>query len=116
MRLLRRAVELGVDFIDTAGVYGPHVSEKIIREAPHPYPEHVLITTKGGRTQSGPGSAASPRRSVPHRPRPHSPGCSLGPSTWGPGTASMAHLEENIAAATVRLDPARFTGLNTPAG
>ncbi|MFG3101574.1 aldo/keto reductase [Streptomyces sp. NPDC048182] len=58
VRLLRRAVELGVDFIDTASVYGPHVSEEIIRAALHPYPEHVLITTKGGQTQSGPGSYA----------------------------------------------------------
>ncbi|MBQ0965025.1 MULTISPECIES: aldo/keto reductase [Streptomyces] len=58
VRLMRRAVELGVDFIDTASVYGPHVSEEIIREALHPYPEHVLITTKGGQTQSGPGSYA----------------------------------------------------------
>ncbi|MET9256711.1 aldo/keto reductase [Streptomyces sp. NPDC003717] len=58
VRLLRRAVELGVDFIDTASVYGPHISEEIIRAALHPYPEHVLITTKGGQTQSGPGSYA----------------------------------------------------------
>ncbi|MFJ9032677.1 aldo/keto reductase [Streptomyces sp. NPDC102274] len=58
VQLMRRAVELGVDFIDTASVYGPHVSEEIIREALHPYPEHVLITTKGGQTQSGPGSYA----------------------------------------------------------
>ncbi|MGW4911976.1 aldo/keto reductase [Streptomyces sp. NPDC004270] len=58
VRLMRRAVELGVDFVDTASVYGPHVSEEIIREALHPYPEHVLITTKGGQTQSGPGSYA----------------------------------------------------------
>lgn len=56
---MRRAVELGVDFIDTAGVYGPHVSEEIIREALHPCPEHLLITTKGGQTQSGPGSYAT---------------------------------------------------------
>ncbi|MFC8082668.1 aldo/keto reductase [Streptomyces sp. NPDC057340] len=59
VQLLRRAVELGVDFIDTASVYGPHISEEIIREALHPYPEHVLITTKGGQTQSGPGSYAA---------------------------------------------------------
>ena len=58
VRLLRRAVELGADFIDTASVYGPHIGEEIIREALHPYPEHVLITTKGGQTQSGPGSYA----------------------------------------------------------
>jgi len=51
IKLLRRVVELGVDFIDTASVYGPHVSEHLIREALHPYPGHLLITTKGGQTQ-----------------------------------------------------------------
>jgi pyridoxine 4-dehydrogenase len=51
---LRRAVELGVDFIDTADSYGPFVSEDLIREALHPY-DHVVIATKGGFTRSGPG-------------------------------------------------------------
>lgn len=59
IQLMRRVIELGVDFIDTASVYGPHVSEEIIRTALHPYPAHVLITTKGGQTQSGPGSYAT---------------------------------------------------------
>ena len=52
--LLRRAVELGVDLIDTADSYGPFVSEDLIREALHPY-DGVLIATKGGLTRSGPG-------------------------------------------------------------
>lgn len=51
--VLRRAVELGVDFIDTADAYGPDVSEDLIREALHPY-DHVLIATKGGLTRQGP--------------------------------------------------------------
>lgn len=51
---LRRAVELGVDFIDTADSYGPFVSEDLIREALHPY-DHVRIATKGGFTRHGPG-------------------------------------------------------------
>lgn len=51
--VLRRAVELGVDFIDTADSYGPYHSEDLIREALHPY-DHVLIATKGGLTRSGP--------------------------------------------------------------
>jgi aryl-alcohol dehydrogenase-like predicted oxidoreductase len=51
---LRRAVELGVDFIDTADSYGPFVSEELIREALHPY-DHVRIATKGGFTRHGPG-------------------------------------------------------------
>ena len=53
IRVLRRAVELGVDFIDTADSYGPHVSEELIREALHPY-DDVTIATKGGLTRSGP--------------------------------------------------------------
>ncbi len=52
--VLRRAVELGVDFIDTADSYGPYVSEDLIREALHPY-DGVTIATKGGLTRSGPG-------------------------------------------------------------
>ena len=51
--MLRRAVELGVDFIDTADSYGPYVSEELIREALHPY-DDVTIATKGGLTRSGP--------------------------------------------------------------
>ena len=51
--LLRRVVELGVDFIDTADSYGPFVSEDLIREALHPY-DGVLIATKGGLTRQGP--------------------------------------------------------------
>jgi pyridoxine 4-dehydrogenase len=51
--LLRRVVELGVDFIDTADSYGPFVSEDLIREALHPY-EGVVIATKGGLTRQGP--------------------------------------------------------------
>jgi pyridoxine 4-dehydrogenase len=53
IQVLRRAVELGVDFIDTADSYGPFVSEELIREALHPY-DGVTIATKGGLTRSGP--------------------------------------------------------------
>jgi pyridoxine 4-dehydrogenase len=53
IRVLRRAVELGVDFIDTADSYGPFVSEELIREALHPY-NGLTIATKGGLTRSGP--------------------------------------------------------------
>jgi pyridoxine 4-dehydrogenase len=53
--VLRRAVELGVNFIDTADSYGPHVSEELIREALHPYPEDLVIATKGGLERTGPG-------------------------------------------------------------
>ncbi len=54
IRVLRRAVELGIDFIDTADSYGPHVSEEIIAEALHPYPAGLAIATKGGFERPGP--------------------------------------------------------------
>ncbi|MEU2943638.1 aldo/keto reductase [Nocardiopsis alba] len=53
--VLRRAVELGVTLIDTADSYGPEVNERLIREALHPYPEDLLVTTKVGMVHSGPG-------------------------------------------------------------
>jgi pyridoxine 4-dehydrogenase len=53
-RVLRRAVELGVNFIDTADSYGPEVSERLIAEALHPYPAGLVIATKGGFTRQGP--------------------------------------------------------------
>ena len=52
---LRRVVELGVTFIDTADSYGPHVSERLIAEALHPYPDDLVIATKGGLVRPGPG-------------------------------------------------------------
>lgn len=54
VRVVRRAVELGVTFIDTADSYGPYVSEEIIREALHPYPDDVVIATKAGLVRTGP--------------------------------------------------------------
>lgn len=55
VRVLRRAVELGVNFIDTADSYGPFVSENLIRRALHPYADDLVIATKAGLTRSGPG-------------------------------------------------------------
>ncbi|WP_341720725.1 aldo/keto reductase [Micromonospora sp. FIMYZ51] len=55
VRVLRRAYELGVTFIDTADSYGPFVSELLIREALHPYADDLVIATKAGLTRSGPG-------------------------------------------------------------
>ncbi|MBF6224415.1 aldo/keto reductase [Nocardia abscessus] len=54
VRVLRRAVELGVNFIDTADSYGPFVSENLIRKALHPYREDLVIATKAGLTRQGP--------------------------------------------------------------
>jgi len=54
IRVLRRAVELGVNFIDTADSYGPSISEELIAEALHPYPAGLVIATKGGLLRGGP--------------------------------------------------------------
>jgi pyridoxine 4-dehydrogenase len=64
-RLLRRVVELGIDLIDTADSYGPEVSENLIAEALHPYPDGLVIATKGGLRRSGPGQW--PRDARPER-------------------------------------------------
>jgi pyridoxine 4-dehydrogenase len=55
VRVLRRAVELGVTFFDTADSYGPVVAEELLREALHPYADDVVIATKAGLTRQGPG-------------------------------------------------------------
>ena len=58
-KVLKRAVELGVNLIDTADAYGPETSELLIAEALHPYPKGLVIATKGGLTRPGPDSWAS---------------------------------------------------------
>ena len=55
VRVLRRAVELGVTLFDTADSYGPGAAEELLRKALHPYPENVVIATKAGLTRPGPG-------------------------------------------------------------
>lgn len=54
IRVLKRSIELGINFIDTANSYGPNVSEELIAEALHSYPQDLVIATKGGLTRSGP--------------------------------------------------------------
>src|SRR5206468_3200450 len=54
-KVLRRAVELGVNFIDTADAYGPETNELLIAEALYPYPKGLVLATKGGNTRPGPG-------------------------------------------------------------
>lgn len=73
VRVVRRAVELGVQLIDTADSYGPHVSEEIIRQAIHPYPDDVLIATKAGLTRNGPDTIETREGLV-----------RLGPKAWPP--------------------------------
>ncbi|HEU4941696.1 MAG TPA: aldo/keto reductase, partial [Gaiellaceae bacterium] len=53
--VLRRALDLGVNLIDTAASYGPDVNEQLIAETLHPYPEDLVIATKGGLSRPGPG-------------------------------------------------------------
>ena len=55
VRVLERTVELGIDFVDTADSYGPFVSEDLIAEALHPYPDGLVVATKGGLLRTGPG-------------------------------------------------------------
>ena len=77
--VLRRAVELGVNFIDTADSYGPDVSETLIAEALHPYPEDLVIGTKGGLVRPGPDKwdaerpAGAPARGLRGQPPPAAP-------------------------------------------
>ena len=69
----RRAVDLGVQFFDTADSYGPHIAEEILHEALHPYPDDVVIATKAGLTRNGPDvidTDSGPKR--------------LGPAAWPP--------------------------------
>jgi pyridoxine 4-dehydrogenase len=63
--VLRRVVELGVNLIDTADSYGPEVSENLIAEALHPYPDGLVVATKGGLRRTGPGRW--PRDARPER-------------------------------------------------
>src|SRR6201999_887108 len=77
IRVLKRTIELGVNFIDTADSYGPHVSEELIAEALYPYPADLVIGTKGGLLRTG-------------------------PDQW-PVDASPKHLEEALAGSLKRL-------------
>ena len=76
-RVLQRAVELGINFIDTADSYGPHISEELIAEALYPYPTDLVIGTKGGLLRTG-------------------------PDQW-PVNASPAHLKEALEGSLKRL-------------
>jgi aryl-alcohol dehydrogenase-like predicted oxidoreductase len=87
--LLRRAAELGVQLFNTADSYGPDTAENLLREALHPY-VGLLVATKGGFRRQ----LRSPRLAVI------------------PGTASVAHLEENVGAAALRLEPAELAALD----
>lgn len=55
LKVLRKAIDLGINFIDTADSYGPYISEELIAEALYPYPKDLIIATKGGLERTGPG-------------------------------------------------------------
>src|SRR5919106_263899 len=133
--VLRRALDLGVNLIDTADSYGPHVSEELIAEALHPYPEDLLIATKGGLTRTGPNQW--PRDGSPEHLRepcgPFDHITSAHDATAGqvalawllarsavmvpiPGTSSVEHLEKNLAAAEVELSADELAELEALAG
>ena len=100
IRVLRRAVELGVNFIDTADSYGPYVSEELIREALHPY-DGVVIATKAGLLRTGPGRMAGsrlPGLSAPGVRDEPAPARASKPSTCSNCTASTTSspLEDQI--------------------
>ncbi|MGW7576495.1 aldo/keto reductase [Streptomyces sp. NPDC054765] len=94
IRVVRRALELGVQLIDTADSYGPYISEEIIREAVHPYPDDVLIATKAGLTRNGPDvidTAQGPVR--------------LGPRAWPPvGRPEYLRQEAEMSLRRLGLD------------
>lgn len=87
----RRAVDLGVQFIDTADSYGPHVAEQILYEALHPYPSDIVIATKAGLTRNGPDvidTDDGPKR--------------LGPAAWPP-VGRPEYLRQNVLLSMRRL-------------
>jgi aryl-alcohol dehydrogenase-like predicted oxidoreductase len=145
IRVLRRALELGVTFIDTADSYGPGVSERLIHDALHPYPDELVIATKAGFTRPGPERWE--RNGNPEHLRGQAERSlgllgleriELGPLqriadelgarpaqlalAWLlarspvllpiPGTSTVAHLEENVAAAVIELTPDQMQQLN----
>ena len=89
---LRRAVELGVNFVDTADSYGPFVSERIIAEALHPFPDDLVIATKGGMTRSGPGQWGLDGRPQHLRARLATRACSACASSRSRCTSSIARI------------------------
>ena len=94
VRVVRRAVELGVQLIDTADSYGPHISEEIIAEAIHPYPEDVLIATKAGVTRNGPDIIDTPDGPV-----------HIGPKAWPPlGRPEYLRQQAEMSLRRLRLE------------
>src|SRR5207253_227264 len=125
--VLRRAVELGVNLIDSADSYGPEVSERLIAEALYPYPRGLVIATKAGLERPGPDKwnpngrpeplraacDGSLRRLWPERATPAQVALAWllrrSPVSLPiPGTSRVQHLEENVGAALLELAPRDF--------
>ena len=104
--VVRRAVELGVNFIDTADSYGPDVSEEIIAEALHPYAEDLVIATKAGLTRTGANHAQVALAWILQSSPVNLP---------IPGTGSIAHLEDNLGGAGLTLTNADLAELTNSA-
>src|ERR671935_221805 len=107
LAVLRRAVALGVDHIDTAQYYGPDVANELIRAALHPYPEGLLIATKVGGLR-----AVADRHGATPAQVALAWLLAVGPHVLAiPGTSSVAHLEENLAAGELALEPEEIAAL-----
>ena len=101
--VLRRVVELGVDFIDTADSYGPEVSEALLAEALTPYPDGMVIATKGGLVRPGPGQWVAGRPIPTTCGRPARAACaacgwSRSRCTSSTGRIRRSPLEESVGA------------------
>jgi aryl-alcohol dehydrogenase-like predicted oxidoreductase len=140
LAVLRRAVQLGVDHIDTSQYYGPDVVNELIREALHPYPDDLRLATKVGATRDASGGWLAAQRftggpaklaadpAVARVAAKHHATASQVALAWLlhrderilliPGTSSVAHLEENLAAGEIVLDAEDLAALDDvrPAG
>ena len=112
LRVLRRAVELGVDLIDTADSYGPEVSELLIADALHPYPDGLVIATKGGlrRTESERGRATAAQSTCGACEEPEPPA----PRSHRPLPAARRRSERSVRGERRRARPAPSGGQDPP--
>ena len=110
IRVLRRAVDLGVDLIDTAESYGPHVSEELIAEALHPYPDGWSSRPRAGSTARdrdvGTRTATAGQVALAWLLQRSPVMLPI------PGTSRLAHLEENLAAVGLELSPQDVAALD----
>src|SRR5947207_1715454 len=134
LKVLRRAVELGVNLIDTADAYGPEVDELLIAEALYPYPKDLVIATKGGHTRPSPGQwvpnggsrGLKDGNALEAAAKNHGVTVVQLALAWLlhrssnmlpiPGTSSIAHLEENVAAEKIKLTAEEWKVIDASVG